>query len=269
MFSSLALGGGGVRGGLHVGALAALEKVRGSLTFPNGIYGCSIGSIVATAIAFNLNSSQIHDMFTTHFELNKIIPQIRLSSVSDLVSKKGLFQMDMLEKTILNAFDSQNIDLRGKLISETNQKLYIVASNMTTQNTTIFSENVPILDAIKCSSCLPLVFTPQILYNQVYLDGGVFVRCLSSVVPEDTLTISITFPPQKVFPSDIENLTIPGFIGRIYSGSQKAHVSKNTLHLHNDTINILQELTAEDKQLLYDQGYSQTLAFLTKRASQE
>jgi predicted acylesterase/phospholipase RssA len=31
--------------------LAAIEKIKGDLQFPEGIYGCSIGSIVATAVA--------------------------------------------------------------------------------------------------------------------------------------------------------------------------------------------------------------------------
>lgn len=265
MFPSLALGGGGVRGGLQVGAVAAIESVRGNLTFPGGVYGCSIGSIVATAIAFNLRASQIREMFLHHFDLNKIVPPMRLSSVGDLLSKKGLFSMELMESKLIEAFESQNIDLRDKKISDAHQKLYIVASNMTTQNTTIFSENVRILDAIKCSSCLPLVFTPQVLYNQVYLDGGVFVRCLSSVVPSETLTISISFPPKGIFPQDIDSLTVPAFVGRVYSSTNKMAPSRNTLHLQNDSISVLQDLTPDDKDLLYSEGYSQTLAFLAKR----
>ena len=269
MFPSLALGGGGVRGGLHVGALAAIEKVRGNLNFPDGIYGCSVGAIVATAVAFNLTSKQIHDMFVQHFYTDKFVPQIRLSSFADLVSKKGLFSMDMMEATLVEAFKSQDIDIQTKTISEAPQKLYIVASNMTTQNVTIFSGKVRILDAIKCSACLPIVFEPQILYNQVYLDGGIFVNSLATIVPETSLILYISPPAENIFPSEIPEMTIPVFLHRVYRNMQNNPTNKNLIWLQNNTIGILQDLKPEDKELLYNEGYSQALAFLTKRLSQE
>ena len=269
MFPSLALGGGGVRGGLHVGSLAAIESIRGNLSFPDGIYGCSVGAILATAVAFNLNSKQINDMFVEHFDLEKFVPAIRLSSLGDLVTKKGLFSMETLEATLIDAFSSQNIDIKDKTIAETPQKLYIVASNMTTQNITIFSGNIRILDAIKCSSCLPIIFEPQVLYNQVYLDGGVFVDSLASIVQEDTLVLHISAPAENIFPGEIPNMTIPTFLHRVYRNMRTKPACKNLIWLQNNTIGLLQDLTIEDKELLYQQGYSQTLAFLTKRTSQE
>lgn len=53
IFRRLALGGGGAKGILHVGALQELSK-RQPLDFPKGVYGSSIGSILATYIAFGL-----------------------------------------------------------------------------------------------------------------------------------------------------------------------------------------------------------------------
>ena len=54
MFSILALGGGGLKGYLEIGAIEELEEHYGKLheTFHEGVYGCSIGSIIATCIAF-------------------------------------------------------------------------------------------------------------------------------------------------------------------------------------------------------------------------
>lgn len=269
MFKSLALGGGGVRGGLHVGALAAIEATQGSLQFPNGIYGCSVGSILATAVAFNLNSKQIHEMFLNHFTLEKFVPPIRLSSFAELTTKKGLFSMDMLEDTLVAAFKSQDIDLTDKTIADAPQKLYIVASNMTTQNVTIFSGGVRILDAIKCSSCLPIVYEPQILYNQVYLDGGILVDSLVSVAPENTLVLHISAPAESIFPAELSSMPIPTFIHRIYRNMRAKVTSRNMVWLQNNTIGILHDITLQDKELLYTQGYSQTLAFLTKRRTEE
>lgn len=269
MFSSLALGGGGVRGGLHVGALVALERVRGNLQFQDGIYGCSVGSILATAVAFNLTSQQIQTMFDTYFDLQRFVPPLRLTSLTDLSVKKGLFSMDMLESTLIEAFQSQAIDLRNKLISDAPQPLYIVASNMTTYTTTVFSGTVPILDAIKCSSCLPMVFAPQILYNQVYLDGGILIDSLESIAPTDCLTLHISAPRETIFPNELSDMTLTSYLHRVYRGMRTKPPTRNMLWLHNSTIGLLQELTPADKALLVEQGTSQTLAFLAKRFPQE
>lgn len=269
MFASLAFGGGGVRGGLHVGALRALEEVQGNLQFPKGIYGCSVGSIIATAVAFNMKFAQIREMFDTHFDLENFIPPLRLSCFSELSDRKGLFSMDLLEDTIIKAFLSQNVDLRGKTIGDAPQPLYIVASNMTTQTTSVFGKNVGVLDAIKCSSCLPIVYSPQIFGSNVYMDGGILMDSLSTIVPSDTLVLHISEPAQAITPTDLMELSIPMFLNRIYRSTRGKPMTPNTLSLYNTTIGILHNITQKDKELLCEEGYSQTLAFLSKRLTKE
>lgn len=269
MYQALALGGGGVRGGLHVGALAALEQVRGHLQFPEGIYGCSVGSIVATAVAFGLSAAQIRTMFDTHFDLDKFLPPLRLTTLTELPNRKGLFSMDLLEQTILEAFRSQSIDLADKTLGDAPQKLHIVASNMTRQTPTIFQGNVRVLDAIKCSSCLPFVFAPQVLYNQVYLDGGILVDSLSDLAPPDALVLHISAPAEGMYPNDLQTLSLPTFMYRVYRSTRPKPMGSNVLWLQNTTIGILQELSPADKMLLFDQGYSQASLFLSKRFPQK
>lgn len=268
-FRSLALGGGGARGGLHVGALQAIEEIRGNLKFPDGIYGCSVGSIMATAVAFGLSSSQIKMMFNTYFDLEKMLPPLRLSSITDFTRTKGLFTMDVLEDTLVKAFESQQIDIREKTIEDSPQKLFIVASNMTTKRPTLLTGKVPLLEAIKCSSCLPLVFAPRVLYNQVYLDGGLYVDSLSSIVPADCLVIHISESSQHIYPHTIESMSTASLIHTIYRTIREQKRTPNTCWLQNSTVGILQQLTEEDKETMVKEGYLQTTAFLTKRLAQE
>jgi NTE family protein len=269
MFKSIAFGGGGVRGGLHVGALAALESVQGHLTFPDGIYGSSIGAIIATAVAFGLKSAQIRDMFENHFDLDKIVPPMRMAAVVELPTKKGLFEMDFMEQGLLAAFDSQGIDLRGKVIADSPQKLLIIASNMTTCNTSVFTGKVPVLKAIRCSCCLPGVFYPQILYNQVYLDGGVFIDNVSEVAGSESLVFHISAAPSPIFPSDVETMKLSSFLYGIYRGMRLSKIAPNVLWLQNSSVTVMQDITPADKKQLYDEGYSQALRFLTKRGAKK
>jgi len=269
MFSSIALGGGGVRGGLHIGALAAIEQIQGNLRFPDGIYGCSIGSIVATAIAFELKSTQIREMFNTYIDLKHSIPDMRLKNITEFPIKKGLFSMDPLEETIVKAFRSQNIDLVGKKINDAPQKLHIIASNMTTQRVNILQGNIPILDALKCSCCLPLVFIPQVLHQQVYLDGGLMADSLDKVVPKTCFVIHISEMASNMKPENIDEISLSSYVYQIYRTTRERPKGDNVLWLQDKTIGVLHDLTPENKQHLYDQGYLQTTAFLTERLAKE
>jgi hypothetical protein len=269
MFRKLALGGGGVRAGLHVGALKALEAQQGHLQFPGGLWGCSAGAVIATAVAFNLTAAQIDTMFRTHMNLVDVFPPPRLQSFADLFTKKGMFPMDAYEQAILVAFDSQGIDLRDKRISDTLQPLHIVASNLTLQAPVVLTKQVRILDALRCSSCIPMVFQPQILYSNVYLDGGVFVDCLDSIVDPDCLVLHISEPSRSLYAQEIESLSLNDYLYRVYRSVRGRPSGTNVLWLQNSSVGFLQELTDAQKAELIEQGASQTAAFLTKRLAKE
>lgn len=258
-----------MRAGLHIGALKALEQQQGHLQFPDGLWGCSAGAVIATAVAFNLTASQIETMFRTYLKMEEILPPPRLQSLADLFTKKGMFSMDAYAQAIVAAFDSQGIDLRGKCIADAPQPLHIVASNLTTQTPVILTKQVRILDALQCSSCIPLVFQPQVLYSNVYLDGGVFVDCLDSIVDPDCLVFHISEPARSLYAKEIETLSLTDYVYRVYRSMRGRPLGSNVLWLQNSTVGLLQDMTEEQKTQLINDGASQALAFLTKRLAKE
>jgi hypothetical protein len=192
-FTRLGLSGGGIKGILHVGALQELSKHQ-PLDFPKGVYGSSIGSIIGTYIAFGLPIEKLPELTKKHLSTKKFIPSIGLYDIASCLSKKGLFSMNYLEKTICEVFDEAGLDIRNKLIGDAKMPLFIVASNVTKGKPTIFSKNVPLLEAIKCSCCVPGVFKPQVLYNQVYVDGDFFSPNICGIVPTSDDTLILTLP---------------------------------------------------------------------------
>jgi hypothetical protein len=224
---------------------------------------------LATAVAFNLTASQIQTLYLKHMTLSEALPPPRLESLADLVTKKGLFSMSQYENAIVTAFASQGIDLTDKTIADAPQPLYIVASDLTTHNPTVFTKQVRILDALRCSSCIPFVFQPQVLYNHVYVDGGVFVDCMSSIAPPESLVLHISDPGEKLYVQDLESISLSTYLHRIYRSMRRHPSGSNILWLQNATIGILQEMTPEEKERLMDDGDSQTLAFFTKRFPDE
>jgi len=183
VFRKLGLGGGGIKGILHIGALQQLSKHQ-DLYFPDGVYGVSIGSIVATYLSFQLpiDDKLIH-LTKKYLNFDNVIPTLTFEDVKSSFTSKGFFSMKKFEEVLIEMFNEVGIDIASKKIGDANMPLYIIASNISKGVPTIFSKDVPILDALKCSCCIPGIFKPQVLYNQIYIDGGVFVPCVSSIAP--------------------------------------------------------------------------------------
>lgn len=270
MFRSIALGGGGARGGLLIGALSAIEKHQGNLVFPDGIYGSSVGSIVAIAVGCGFTSTTLRNLlYDPILNMDNIIPPVRLSCLTSAPAKKGLFSMDLFEETLLALFEKHGYDLRSKTFHDLEQPVKVLTSNMTTGQATFLTGSVRLIDAMRCSCCLPFVFQPQILYNNVYLDGGVFTHHLHTIVPDDTLVIDMTSPPRPIFPTEVESMSLSSYIDVVYQSARKQTLPSNVLVLSNANVSIIGAVSDKDKDRMFQEGYDKTLGFLTQRSPQK
>lgn len=206
-----------MKGILYVGALRELSRHQ-DLVFPDGVYGVSVGAIVGTYIAFGL---PLDLGIEGAFKLSSFIPEPDYSKLPEMISLKGVFSMDILEKSLINMFLAKGVDLRTKVIGDAKMPLYILASNVTKGKPTIFSKNVPVLDALKCSCCIPGVFRPQTLYNQVYVDGDLFVPSVDRYIPDtsNALCLSLKFrTSDRTFtPASIETMSPISYVHDIYT----------------------------------------------------
>jgi len=202
-FRKLALGGGGAKGILHIGALQELSKYQ-KLDFPDGVYGCSIGSVIATVISFGLPiDNKLIELTKEHLSINKVTPKLTFNDITHSLSHKGIFTMDLFEEKICLIFGELGLDIRNKTIRDAKMPLYIIASNISKGIPTIFTKDVPILSALKCSCSIPGVFKPQELYGQIYIDGDIFTPCIGVTQP-DALEISLkTNIIEKITPDNI------------------------------------------------------------------
>ena len=215
-FRKLGLGGGGLKGILHIGALRELAKHQ-PLEFPDGIYGCSVGSIIATYLSFRLPIDDKLIELTRQLSMDRFLPKLSFNDVSSALSQKGVFSMDMFEETLIKLFLEFGINLKNMKIGDTYQPLYIISSNITRGIPTVFTKDVPILDALKCSCCIPGIFKPQVLYNQLYIDGGVFVPCISWI-QSDALVLSLTKQKSNhMTPQNITQISPIDFMKGVYS----------------------------------------------------
>ena len=271
VFRRLALGGGGMKGILHIGALQELSKTQ-ELVFPDGVYGSSIGSIIATYVAFGLPIDKMVSLSEKYLNVEKVVPTPDFSQLVDSFSRKGIFTMDLLEKSLCQMFSEAGIDINSKKLSDAKMPLYIVSSNITKRIPTILSGDVPVLSAIKCSCCIPAIFKPQELYGQIYVDGDIYSPCISNVLSVDDTTLVISLIKQDGNPitlKNIEKISPLDYVGSLYlSVTQQLYKSQSKpgiLHLKYPQLYSTSKIEDLDLALIYDYSATSLRAFLAER----
>ena len=275
IFRRLALGGGGAKGILHIGALQELSKQQ-SLEFPNGVYGSSIGSILATYVAFGLPIDNTIPLLKKYLVFEKIAPKPNFAQMAKSLSTKGMYDMDSFEKLLIEFFQDAGLDIRDKKIVDAKMPLYIVSSNITKGIPTIFSKDIPILSALKCSCCIPGVFRPQALYGQLYVDGDMFTPAISKIIPKDETTLILNLKKQNatvMTPQNIESISPLEYIGNLYLmtmtqfyNAQKDNSAVSLFHPKLYSSTSIEDIDIED---VLQVGRQQLRRFLTKNCNQE
>jgi NTE family protein len=242
MFSILALGGGGLKGYLEIGAIEELESRYGPLhkKFNDGIYGCSIGSVIATAIAFGIETKILKKYFMEFKGVSSLFGSPNLSNVSEMLEKKGVLSIEPFINYLIKVFNDSKIDIRNKKLSDALIPLRITATNLTKGIPTIFQGKVPVLDAILASCCIPFVFQPRIINSSVYVDGGFITSVLLNLIPKEhrdkTLSISIIHTRSKICPKNIHTMSPLDFSYRLYKTSclyeRSKNIYKNNIELY-------------------------------------
>ncbi len=149
----LVLSGGGTRGFAHLGAIKALEE---NGIKPGIISGVSAGSIVGALYA---------DGNEAESALKSLMTQNLMGFLRIVFPSKGLLKMTGFERTLTKT-------LKAKTFEELSIPLIIQAVNINTTEYTRF-EKGELVQAIKASSSIPIVFPPVEIDGNQYLDGGI------------------------------------------------------------------------------------------------
>lgn len=265
-YRSIAFGGGGMRGVAHLGALKAIQEVQGTLEFPDGIYGSSVGAIIASFVAFNVPVETITTVVKKYFKLSTWIPYPSIRNVWSISDRRGIFPMDMLRKAIIGCFTDCGInDIETKRVCDASQPLFIVASNLTARRPAILTGEVLLVDALLCSCCIPGLFEPQVLYGNVYLDAAVYVRAIEQIAPSNSLVLKLHDQTETITAKS----SFYDILHACYIGVPKSRPDVHLCSFHDLNVGIMNDLTDAQRDEVAEQGYSQTLAFLTKMAAKE
>jgi len=161
------------------------------------------------------------NLIQKHLSFQSILPTFDFASVASAFSTKGVGTMDLFEKQILSLFDEAGLDIRTKTISEATMPLYIVASNLTDGVPSVFSNKVPVLDALKASCCIPGAFRPYELYGKAYIDGDILLPSIANLIkPVEEDTLIFILPKRRrhtLTPRRIESMSPVDYISEIHT----------------------------------------------------
>lgn len=149
----LVLSGGGARGIAHIGVIKALEEHD---IFVTDISGTSSGAIVGALYARGYSWGDILAFF-------KALPIFHFKRYAR--NKPGFIDSSKFYKDFKDFFPKDNFNVLEK-------KLFVLATNLLEGSSRIFFEG-ELIKPILASASFPGVFTPVIIDNKAYIDGGI------------------------------------------------------------------------------------------------
>lgn len=169
----LVLSGGAVKGLSQIGALHCLES-HGLLKDIHTIAGTSAGSMVGLMYCIGYQPMEL-------FKVLKLIDFKSTKKIEtyNIINKYGFddgSRMILVLEKLMNA-KNYNKDITFKeLYKKTNINLIVTGTCVNDKKVYYFSHNnypkMRVLDAVRISISIPVLFTPVIYENKVFVDGG-------------------------------------------------------------------------------------------------
>lgn len=177
--------GGGMRGVVLIGIMKYLEEHNYEIS---NYYGVSVGAMFAFIMNLGFKVEEFEKIV-----LEKNFTELCDINIKSFLTKFGLDTGNNIIKWIHDTMSLKNIDQEItflELHEKTNKKLTIFASNIVTSEMKSFdyntSPNMKVVDAIRMSMSIPLIFTPKKLNGEIHVDGAVVNNFPIHLVTEES-----------------------------------------------------------------------------------
>jgi predicted patatin/cPLA2 family phospholipase len=186
-YTALALNGGGLRGTLQIGALLELAEQENerqlSNLFTDGVYGISIGALIATLIAFEFSVDDLNVLTELLGHMQEAFNPLRLQTLLGITRTNGIDDGMKIYTLMDEEFKKRGLDFSTLRIGDAAIPLNIVASDLTTLKVTAFGQSIKVWDALRASFSLPYIFTPHLINEHLFVDGAVLCQKIIDVIP--------------------------------------------------------------------------------------
>ena len=174
-------------GGAQYGvtSYSAIEHIKeaGYINYDNieSIYATSAGTVNAVLFCLNIEKTLMYDyIINRHWSKDFLLNP---DSFTNLIFKKGLYEMNCFDNFFKPLFAIKDIDIditmkdfydKFKIFMEFNT-LCINSFELVKINHITYPD-ISVIQAVKMSSSIPLIFTPVYFDNNYYVDGGVLMN---------------------------------------------------------------------------------------------
>jgi len=183
--------GGGPTGLLSYGAAKHLAQ-QGFWTYDTleTIYGTSIGALIGAMLCLKHEWSTLDDYIVKRPWDRVIVESLE---VFELFSCKGMTKPKLLDDIMQPLLESKNLTLSVTLRefyehSRISLNMFTVELNAfrKVQLSHVTHPDLPLMDAIKMSSCVPMLFQPIVRDDCCYIDGAIMANYPLRECLEDT-----------------------------------------------------------------------------------
>lgn len=261
--------GGGTRLLAHIGILKALQDLEVSF---KSLVGISGGSIVASLHSYGMTNKALYDL-----AVNTNFKQFRDFSILRLLRQGGLSSGNKFEQWMDHQLD-------GMTFRDAPIPLHILATDVNGGGPVIFSEeNSPTMKvshAVRCSMSIPLLFSYTVYQQHLLVDGAILSEDALFRDWQNDGTPSICFRLRSEAREQPFNpnrrFMLPQYIGMLIRTFMTA-LSREYVHAehwHNTLVintgaasSVDFDMSCEDKQALFNQGYETAMNFLPIKLS--
>jgi predicted acylesterase/phospholipase RssA len=172
--TTLVLSGGAYNGLIELGVLRRLfDNGMFDISTIERIHGTSIGGFIAVLLALKMDWVDLVEYFVER-------PWHKLLSINpiELYTKKGAFDKQFFISALTPLFAAKGLDIGTISLGEfqlySNIELYFYAIKFSTFEVCEISDpDLPLIDAITMTCCMPIVFRPVMYKGEYYIDGGI------------------------------------------------------------------------------------------------
>lgn len=190
----LALSGGGIKGVAHIGVFKALEELG---IKPDIVSGVSAGAIIGVLYAAGMPWQEIKD-FVDQTKFGKaFFPGF---------SAKGLLKHDYLKARLKQSLPCHEFE-------KLETPLKIACTNLNSGAIDVFDKG-QLIPAVSASSSIPVLYSPELINDQLYSDGGILMNLPATIIREHCdILIGINLIPKveldmKQFSGMLSSLSI-------------------------------------------------------------
>lgn len=297
---NIVFSGGGIKGIAYLGAVRALE-ILGIAKGIKKYAGASAGMIIASLLAIGMDANELYQQmmvidfkdFLEEIRVNleeiKDNPKVLMEPITsalviyDEVFNKGLSDGSYFERWLTRMFKLKGFDEKTtyrQLYQVTGKELHCVLCNVNYGKTVIANHetmpNMPVVSSVKASMSIPFIYQPFEWDGDIYVDGGTMynypIEIFDEGCPADkTLGFILSSKENILRPKRREDNNLWQHIACVYEAVRnvaneycfRAGNEYRTVFIDHKHIGTLDfDLTKEEKELLYNEGYQATLKFI-------